>query len=236
VRYLTVTSSEGPGELVTPKAVPATLTVTGSAGAVSLVGGGPGDPDLLTLRAEALLALAATVIVDASLVGLAAELAPHADIVPVADRTPAVAALLAAARPVVRLYAGDTWLHPGHGPESAALVAAGIPFEAVAGVATEIAVPATAGIPVHHRRRAVVCTFAAPDDAPPPTDPARTLVVLTDDLRATALALAADGKPDLPAAAIETDGPTTRAPLGELHHVAPERAGVLVVGAVAGLR
>jgi siroheme synthase len=214
--------------------------VTGSAGeagpTVSLVGGGPGDPDLLTLRAETLLAGAATVVTDAGVAHLAAAFAPRATLVVVPDRAAAVEALLHAVgggrSPLVRLYAGDTWLHPAHGPESAALAAAGIEFEAVAGVATEVAVPALAGIPVHVRHLAVACTIADVRDAPPATDPARTVVIVADDLRVAAATLCATGDPRLPAAAVESTGRVTRALLGELASIAPRAPGLLVTGAV----
>ncbi len=207
--------------------------------AVTLVGAGPGDPDLLTLRAEALLAAAATVIVDAGIVHLAAGFAPRAVVVAVPDRVPAVDDLVVAGGlrgPVVRLYTGDTWLHPAHGPESAALAEAGIRFEAVAGVAREVAVPASAGIAVHVRHLAVACTIAAAGDAPPATDPARTLVVETDDLRGATGTMAATGDPSLPAAAVEMTGEVTSAALGDLAALAPRRPGVLATGAVAGRR
>jgi len=155
---------------------------------MALVGGGPGDPDLLTVRAEMLLASATTVVVDASVLHLANAFAPNATIVAVADRTPAVDVLLGADRPVVRLYAGDTWLHPAHSAESAALTEAGVAYEAVAGVATEFALPALAGIAVHVRQLAVACTIADVGHGPAATDPARTLVLVTDDLRAAAVA------------------------------------------------
>jgi siroheme synthase len=176
---------------------------------VALVGGGPGDPDLLTVRAEALLASAATVVVDAGILHLALEFAPGATIVAVADRAQAVDVLLGAVRPVVRLYTGDTWLHPAHGAEAAALTDAGVDYEAVAGVATEIALPALAGIAVHVRQLAVACTIADLDHAPLATDPARTLVRVADDLHAAALA-------DPAAVALATAG----------------RGGLLVTGAV----
>jgi len=225
---------------VTDSVAPTTRNVTSSttlAGpAVSLVGGGPGAADLLTLRAEALLAGAGTVVVDAGAAHLAAAFAPRAAVVAVPDRAAAVEPVLHAVgsgrSPVVRLYAGDTWLHPAHGPESAALAAAGIEFEAVAGVATEVAGPALAGIPVHVRHLAVACTIADPPGAPPATDPARTLVVVADDLRVAATNLCATGDPSLSAAAVESTGRVTRALLGELASVAPRAPGLLVTGAV----
>jgi len=248
------TSSAEAGEPVTQRVAPTAGIVTGSAEpaaisaaisagvirGVSLVGGGPGDPDLLTLRAEALLAEAAAVVVDAGVDHLAAAFAPDAALVRVPDRMPAVDILLAAARsgrgPVVRLYAGDTWLHPGHGAEADALAAAGIRFSAFAGVATEVAVAGMAGIPVHLRHLAVACTIAPAGGAPPATDPARTLVMVVDDLHAAALAMATTGETEMPAAAIETSGPVTRAALGDLAASAPRRPGVLIAGAVAGAR
>ena len=155
-------------------------------GGMALVGGGRAIRTWSRVRAEVLLAAAATVVVDVGIVHLALAFAPEATIVAVADRAPAVDVLLGAVRPVVRLYTGDTWLHPAHGTEAAALTAAGVDYEAVAGVATEFALPALAGIAVHVRHLAVACTIADVDHAPLATDPARTLVLLTDDLRAAA--------------------------------------------------
>jgi len=219
---------------------PTNVTGSDGAGAVSLVGAGPGDPDLLTLRAEALLAAAGTIVVDAGVVHLAAAFGPRATIVGVGDRVPAVDVLLDAARhgapPLVRLYTGDTWLHPAHGPESDALDAAGIPFEAVAGVATEVALPAMAGVAVHVRQLAVACTIATVGAAPAATDPARTLVVVTDDLVSAARAMAAVGDPSIPAAAIGASGPARRSSLGDLAAIAPHGPGVVVTGAVVDAR
>ena len=200
---------------------------------VFLVGAGPGEAGLLTLRAEALLRGAATVVADAAVAHLAAEFAPVAKLVRVADRVAAVEVLLDAVRggpgPVVRLYTGDTWLHPGHAAEAAALADAGVEVESVAGVAVEVAVPAAAGIAVHVRHLAVACTFADAATAPPPVDAARTLVVATDGVTATARALAASGDPSLPGAGLVSGQPPRRGTLGDLDAQGP---GLVVVGAV----
>ncbi len=204
---------------------------------VFLVGAGPGDPGLLTLRAESLLRGAATVVADAAVAHLAAELAPGAEVVRVADRVAAVGTLLDAAqrsRPVVRLYTGDPWLHPGHAAEAEALAGAGVEVESVAGVAVEVAVPAGAGIAVHVRHLAVTCTFADAATAPPPVDAARTLVVVTDDVLATARSLAALGEPSLPAAGLVCGRPPRRGTLGGLEADGLKMGGpgLVVVGAV----
>lgn len=207
---------------------------------MALVGAGPGDPDLMTLRAEALLAAAATVVSDTAVQELARAFAPQAELVVVADGEPAVAALLAASsvldRGVVRLYAGDPWLSLAHGQELAALNRAGIATEAVPGVAIEVAVPARAGIAVNVRHLAAACTFGSVDTVTAPGDPACTLVIRCDDGAAAARRLAARGGHDLPAAIVPIDGGTgaVRSGLGDLGRgVGRPVPSLLVVGAVA---
>ena len=160
---------------------------------VLLVGGGPGDPDLLTLRAEAALAAARVVVTDATLADLAAAFAPRADLTfwprdpgsehwfPRPERSVgSVAAVLAAAGPgAVRLYLGDPWLHPAFAAEAAALTAGGVTWEAVPGPAAALALAATAGIAVHHRPVSVCVTLLPPGEELPPAVPGRTFV--TDD-------------------------------------------------------
>ncbi|MEO5680697.1 MAG: SAM-dependent methyltransferase, partial [Acidimicrobiales bacterium] len=173
---------------------------------MALVGAGPGDVELVTLRAEGLLGVAAIVVTDAAVAPLAWALAPQAEVVVVPDDRPAAAALLTAATggrgTVVRVYAGDPWLHPAHGIELSALRHAGITTEAVAGVAIEVAVPALAGIPVHVRQLAVVCTIGPVEAMPAAADPARTLLVRSGDAAAAARALAPTGASALPAAVV----------------------------------
>ncbi len=128
---------------------------------ILLVGAGPGDPDLLTLRAEAALAAARTVVTDGSVADLAAAWAPGAAI-ELAGPDPArtAARLTDAGGPALRLYRGDPWLHECFAAEAAALTALGAEYEAVPGPPAALALAAEAGIAVHHRPRSVTVTLA----------------------------------------------------------------------------
>ncbi|MDT0308835.1 uroporphyrinogen-III C-methyltransferase [Streptomyces sp. DSM 44917] len=147
---------------------------------VALVGGGPGDPDLITVRGRRLLAEADVVIADR--LGprdLLDELPPHVEVIDAAKipygRAMAQEAInealiehAKAGRSVVRLKGGDPYVF-GRGKEEAeALAAAGIPVTVVPGVTSAISVPAAAGVPVTHRGVAheftVVSGHVAPDD------------------------------------------------------------------------
>jgi uroporphyrin-III C-methyltransferase/precorrin-2 dehydrogenase/sirohydrochlorin ferrochelatase len=131
-------------------------------GFVSLVGAGPGDPDLLTRRAADRLAAADLVLYDALVDPRTLELARAARRVFVGKRAgrPSVSQsfinrlMVRAARRgmrVVRLKGGDPFVFGRGGEEALALSAAGIPFEIVPGVSAAVAAPALAGIPVTHR-------------------------------------------------------------------------------------
>jgi len=131
-------------------------------GFVSLVGAGPGDPDLLTRKAVRRLAEADLVLYDALVAPEALELAPRAQRFFVGKRARREAIrqetihglMIRSARRgkrVVRLKCGDPFLLGRGGEEALALAAAGIPFEVVPGVSSAIAAPALAGIPVTHR-------------------------------------------------------------------------------------
>ena len=131
-------------------------------GFVSLVGAGPGDPDLLTVKAARLLAQADLVLYDALVSPATLELAAHAQRFFVGKRAHKKSVrqetihwlMIRAARKgkrVVRLKCGDPFVFGRGGEEALALVKAGIPFEVVPGVTSAVAAPALAGIPVTHR-------------------------------------------------------------------------------------
>jgi len=131
-------------------------------GHVSLVGAGPGDPDLLTVRAARALAAADLVLYDALVSTEVLTLAPRAQRFCVGKRArrPSFrqetihAVMIRAARRgkrVVRLKGGDPFVFGRGGEEALALRAAGVPFDVVPGISSAVAAPALAGIPVTHR-------------------------------------------------------------------------------------
>ena len=231
---------------------------------VSLVGAGPGDPGLLTVRAAELLAAAEVVVYDRlSLEGLLALAPPDAERISVAKSptgpsTPQdeINALLVErglrGQRVVRLKGGDPFVFARGGEEAAALLAAGVPFEVVPGVTSAIAVPAYAGIPVTLRHSSTSFTVVTGHE-----DPARpegsvdweavarvggTIVVLmgVGRIRAIADRLMAGGRsPDTPAASVQwgtrPEQRTIRATLGTIADQPLASPSTIVIGEVAGV-
>ena len=132
-------------------------------GGVALVGGGPGDPELITVRGRRLLARADVVVADRlAPPELLAELGPHVEVIDAAKipygRAMAQDAindvLIERARAgqfVVRLKGGDPFVFARGYEEVLACAEAGIPVTVVPGVTSAISVPAMAGVPVTHR-------------------------------------------------------------------------------------
>ena len=145
---------------------------------VHLVGAGPGDPGLLTVRGAELLRRAEVVVYDRlaepALLDLAPAGAEHI-FVGKAPKRPSMSqedinALLIdrgrSGRCVVRLKGGDPFVFGRGGEEAAALAAVGIDFEVVPGVTSAIAVPAYAGIPVTSRQIALSFTVVTGHEDP----------------------------------------------------------------------
>jgi len=145
------------------------------AGLVYLVGAGPGDPELLTIKAVRALARADVVLID-DLVNRAVleHVRSDARIIEVGKRggcklsyksTPQpfiqklMLRLARSGRVVARVKGGDPFMFGRGGEEVEALRAARIPYEVISGITAGIAVPAALGIPVTHREHAVGVTF-----------------------------------------------------------------------------
>ncbi|MGE3179895.1 MAG: uroporphyrinogen-III C-methyltransferase [Vicinamibacterales bacterium] len=233
-------------------------------GHVSLVGAGPGDPDLLTRRAVARLRAADLVLYDALVGDEVLRLARRAQRFFVGKRagrhalaqTAIHALMIRAARRgkrVVRLKGGDPFVFGRGGEEALALREAGVPFDIVPGVSSLVAGPALAGIPVTHRGLATSVLFVTGHDDAVFAEavggvPVRgtTLVVAMGYANRAALAarLVAGGwdaaTPAAVVAGASLDGQQVwRGPLSALAAgqgtCDGDRPALLVIGAVAGL-
>jgi uroporphyrin-III C-methyltransferase len=213
-------------------------------GTVHLVGAGPGDPGLITLRGARLLETCTLVAVDRLVAPELLDIAP-ADAARIEvgkgpgggwaqdDIDDLIVDAAKDGHAVVRLKGGDPFVLGRGGEEAAACVAAGVPFEVVPGITSAVAAPAAAGIPVTHRGLAPA--FAVVTGHEDPTKPGSqvdwpalaafpgTLVVLmgVGSLATTSTQLIAHGRDaSTPAAAVQW-GTTARqrvveAPLGAL--------------------
>lgn len=147
-------------------------------GIVYLVGAGPGDPGLLTLKGREVLEKADVVVYDRLVNPCLLSLAGEGAEVVYAGKSPAghvltqeeINSLLVdrakRGKRVVRLKGGDPFLFGRGGEEAQFLAANGIPFEVVPGVSSAFAAPAYAGIPVTHRDYASVVTVVTGSEDP----------------------------------------------------------------------
>jgi uroporphyrinogen III methyltransferase/synthase len=151
---------------------------------VFLVGAGPGDPGLITVRALELIgraevilhdrliphAVLASASPDALLIDVGKQ--PSGPSVPQSHTESLLLEHARAGRLVVRLKGGDPFVFGRGGEEALALAAAGIPFEVVPGVTAGVAAPAYAGIPVTQRDRASAVAFVTAHEDPDKPDSA----------------------------------------------------------------
>ncbi|MFD0685780.1 bifunctional uroporphyrinogen-III C-methyltransferase/uroporphyrinogen-III synthase [Actinomadura fibrosa] len=225
---------------------------TADPGTVALVGMGPGDPGLLTLRAAAELERADTVVVSRQHCSdeMLSHCRPGAEILDAADGDPVKFAARAAkaGRRVVRLFQGDPGLGCGLAAEGAALAKAGVPFEVVPGVSAVTGVPGYAGIPLtdpKHREVRVVDASGGGVDWERFADADATLVVIGAEgaVAETAKGLIAAGRPDSTPAAMTSLGTTTEQEtvVSTLHRLAADTKGMeapalIIVGDVVSWR
>jgi uroporphyrinogen III methyltransferase/synthase len=230
---------------------------------VYLVGAGPGDPGLLTVRGAEVLRKADVVVYDRLSVASLLDLAPTTAERISVGKSPGhssmkqedINALLVergrAGQEVVRLKGGDPFVFARGGEEAEALRAAGIDFEVVPGITSAVAVPAYAGVPLTYRGLSTSFTVVTGHEDPwaaTETDwdaVARvggTIVILMGVATRAAIAkrLIAGGlAPDTPVAAVRwgtrPEQRTVRTTLGALGSVDLEPPVTMVVGAVAGL-
>ena len=230
-------------------------------GRVFLVGAGPGDPELLTVRAARLLASADVVVHDALVSDAVLALAPPtAELIDVGKRPGRgvpqdlinllLVQLAQAGRTVVRLKGGDPFVFGRGGEEAQTLAEAGIAVEVVPGISSAVGAPAAAGIPVTYRGMSASFTVVTghrqhgetPVNWTALAQTGGTIVVLMGvaERGVIAEALTEGGlSADTPVAAVHraTTGEQSvvRCPLRELATTPIESPAVIVIGAVASL-
>jgi len=231
---------------------------------VYLVGAGPGDPDLVTVRGASLLRAADVVVHDRLSAVELLDLTPaHAERIDV-GKAPGrhtmsqddINALLIdrgrAGQEVVRLKGGDPFVFARGGEEAAALARAGVPFEVVPGITSALAVPASAGIPVTLRYSSTSFTVVTGHEDPSSGDGSvdweavaavgGTIVALMAVARWSEISsrlIAAGLDPATPVAAVQwgtrPQQRTTRATLATLGDHRLASPSVIVIGEVAAI-
>ncbi|MHB1709877.1 MAG: uroporphyrinogen-III C-methyltransferase [Acidimicrobiales bacterium] len=230
---------------------------------VHLVGAGPGDPDLLTVRAARLLSVAEVVVYDRLVTAAMLDLVPTEalliDVGKAAGASPVTQQRInelliehgRTGRTVVRLKGGDPYVFGRGGEEAVALDAAGIPFDVVPGLSSALAAPAAVGIPVTMRNQSLSFTVVTGHEDPQAAGSVdwealaatgSTLVILmgVGRIRTITQRLLAGGlSPATPVAVIHwattARQQVLRTTLAEVSDEALSPPSTIVVGAVAGL-
>jgi uroporphyrin-III C-methyltransferase / precorrin-2 dehydrogenase / sirohydrochlorin ferrochelatase len=234
-------------------------------GKVWLVGAGPGDPELLTVKAHRLLTGAAIVAYDELVSApVLALISPAAERIPVGRRAsglryhdarihPLVVQRALEGHDVIRLKGGDPFVFGRGGEEAEELAAARVPFEVVPGISAALGAAATANIPLTHRDCASSVTLATAHAA---TGAASLATNVTADgtlvfymglarMEETCAGLLAGGRPPTTPAAVVSRAtlPGARVVVGTLHDIATrvqqatlEGPALLIVGDVVAHR
>jgi len=208
---------------------PTHVDADGHMGFVSLIGGGPGDPGLVTVRGRQRMLRADVMVYDRlAITSLPCELPAHVELhgvgkvaghhpTPQEEINALLVRLAREGKRVARLKGGDPYVFGRGGEEAEALRSAGVPFEVIPCVTAGVAVPAYAGIPVTQRREAVRVTMVTAHEALKSKGPQVRWDLLASDPHLTLLGymgvtslpevvgklLAAGMDPETPAAMIE---------------------------------
>lgn len=228
------------------------MPTSNAGGKVYLVGAGPGDPGLLTLRAAQVVRAADVLLYDALVSEAVLSMAPEScerifvgkrggnHAMPQDEIETLMVHKAGEGRYVVRLKGGDPFVFGRGGEEAQTLARHGIAFEVVPGVSSALAAPAYAGIPLTHREHNPAFTVATGHEDPAKArstldwsklaDPHRTLVFLmaTGNLREIARRLVEHGLAASTPVAVVQDGtrPTQRTVVGNLETIADDAARV----------
>ena len=234
-------------------------------GKVWLVGAGPGDPELLTVRAHRLLTSAAVVAYDELVPAGVLALAPGtAELIPVGRRArgcrhhearihPLVIERALEGKEVVRLKGGDPFIFGRGGEEAEELAIARVPFEVVPGISAALGAAAAAAVPLTHRECAASVTFVTAHahtgeldlSANVPREGTLVFYMGLGRLEETCAALAAGGRPpETPAAVVsKATTPDAKTVIGTVATIAAlvreaqlEAPALLVVGEVVARR
>ena len=208
-------------------------------GSVALVGGGPGDPELITVRGRRLVSDADVVVVDRLAPRQLLDVlpddvevidcgkSPHRHNLTQAEINEVLVARALAGKRVVRLKGGDPFVFGRGGEEWLACLAAGVPVTVVPGISSALAAPALAGIPLTHRGLAADFTVVSGHlDPGRPADQGVDWPGLAANAGTLVILMAMD-RLDLIAEALVEHGRAPSTPAAVVHRAATDRQQVV---------